>query len=117
MHFKEALRHVGRVREHLAVRDDHLKSGDDFACGIGDGVLYVSDALCGLRVPESHIVKCLDLRLDGESTPFEDGMILLLGVEGRIQADEIDAFRREIAQDVEAVAVVECVGCKADVHK
>ena len=117
MHFKKPLRHVGRIREHLAVGDNHLERRDDFARGVGGSVLYVSDAFCRLIIPYPHIVKRFDLRLEGESTPSEDGMILLLRVERRIQADEVDAFIREVAHDVEAVAVVKCVRLELDVHR
>ena len=59
----------------------------------------------------------MNLWLDGESTTSEDGVILLLGIEGRIQADKIDAFIREIVHYVETVTVVEGVGCEMDIHK
>ena len=78
VHFIEALRHIGRIGKHLTVRDHHLKASDDFARGIGDSVLYISDALFRVSIIEPHIIKGFDLRLDRESTPFENSMILLL---------------------------------------
>ena len=116
MHFKEALCHVGGVGEHWGARYTHLKGGDDLPCGIGDSVFDVSDACLGVVVPEPHIVKGFDLGLDGQPATSEDGVVLCIGVERWIETDEIDASGREVSKDVEAVAVVEGVGCEADVH-
>lgn len=43
-------------------------------------------------------------------------MILFVGIEGRIGADQVDAGIAEVCHDFEAVAVVEGVGLELDVH-
>ena len=53
---------------------------------------------------------------NGESGASEDRVIVRIGIERRIEADKVNAFVRKVCHDVEAVAVVEGVGGKADVH-
>ena len=65
---------------------------------------------------EENNSKGFDLRLDGESGASEDGVIVRIGIERRIETYQVDAAVGEVSHDVEAVAVVEGVGCKADVH-
>ena len=96
--------------------DDHLKGGDDFRGGVGDSVLDFTDALLGVGIPEPHIVKSFDLGVDVQPGASEDRGILCVGIEGRIEADQVNASVREVCHDVEAVAIVEGVGGKADVH-
>ena len=118
MHLKETLCHVGGIREHLAVGDDHLESGDNLRCGVRDRVLNLFNACCRLCIPVPHIVKRFDLWLDRESAPSEDGVVFLVGVERRIEADKVNASGGEVRHDVQAVAVVKNLGvwCKSDVH-
>ena len=63
-----------------------------------------------------HIVKCFDLRLDGESAVSEDSVVFLIGVERRIKTDKVNASGGEIRHDVQTVTIVKCVRLESDVH-
>ena len=116
VHLQKALRHVTCIREHLALRDNHFKSSYDLRYGVSAVVFYVSDAYCRCSVPDPHIVKCFDFRLDGESASFEDSVILGIGIERWIKTNQVNTVIGEISHDVEAIAVIESVRDKSDIH-
>ena len=85
---------AGSIRDRSRCGDDQLKRNmtvlNMVSCRIGGGVLQhrkYSDACANHPQTQSTYrqVARLDLRLDGESDPSEDGMILLLRVERRIK--------------------------------
>ena len=105
MELEQALGHHVVLAEKGAERLDHLRQV---------GVRAVDDVVVfalGLLVPVLGVLKRLDLRLAVLPLGrFEEEIVVALGVERRVEVDEVHGFVREVvAEDVEVVAVVKPV--------
>jgi hypothetical protein len=69
----------------------------------------------GVEVPLPCVLEGVDLRAGFRAIFFgEEDVIVLAGVEGRVEVDEIDGFVAQVAlEDVEVVSVVELVFFRA----
>ena len=76
---------------------------------LGELIVHGGDG----HVPVSSVLECLDLRRLAARRglgAFEKQVVVALGVEPRVQIDQIDAFRgNRIPEHVEVVAVIELV--------
>ena len=109
--FEQAVGHHGEVGHHVvlaekgAERLDHLRQS---------GVRAVDDLVklaLGLLVPVPGVLERLDLCLAALALGrFEEEIVVALGIERRIQVDEINGFVRNVlAQNLEIVAVIKLV--------
>ena len=93
------------LAEKGAERLDHLRQV---------GVRAVDDLVVfalGLLVPVPGVLKGLDLRRAALPLGrFEEEIVVALGIERRVEVDEVNGFAREVvAEDMEVVAVVKLV--------
>jgi hypothetical protein len=116
--FDEARGHHGEVGEHVRAAEE----GAEGAHGFGDAATGLDDLLVGERgllVPLPCVLEGGDLgggARAGINFPgfvyfsIEGDVVVLAGVEGRIEVDEIDGLAGDVvAEDGEVVAVEELV--------
>jgi hypothetical protein len=106
--FNEARGHHGKVGHHVIAAEkgvEGLHHVGDFAGLLGDGVV----GFPSLDVPMPGVFKGVDLPGGGASVLFlKKGVVVLRGVEGRIEIDEVHRLVLQITpKDVEVVAVVQ----------
>ena len=90
VHHKQSFRHVGGIGEHLALRNESFKPSNHLGRGVSNSVLDARYAFRRFIVPKPDIIKRLDLWVDTESGIFENLVVFLVGVERRIEADQVD---------------------------
>ncbi len=101
--------HHGQVRCHVIVAERADEGLEESAYVIAARGHLVED-LRGVRGPVPGVLECLDLGFGlGPGGLAEDDVVRAVGVEGRVQIDEVGALRREVAQHLKVVAVVERV--------
>ena len=108
--FDEARGHHGEVGHHVGVAEE----GAEGAHGLGDAAALLDDVLVGalgVDVPLPGVLEGRDLGLELRAVLFgEEDVVVLAGVEGRVEVDEVDRLVLDVApEDVEVVAVVEVV--------
>ena len=114
--FEQAVGHHGEVGHHVvlaekgAERLNHLRQS---------GVRAVDDLVVfalGLLVPMPGVLKRLDLRLAVLSLGrFEEEIVVALGVERRVEVDEVHGLVREVfAEHSEVVAVVKGIHARRE---
>ena len=108
--FDEARGHHGEVGEHVCAAEE----GSEGAHGFGDAATGLDDLLVGERgllVPLPCVLEGGDLGGGARAVLLrEEDVVVLAGVEGRIEVDEIDGLAGDVvAEDGEVVAVEELV--------
>ena len=69
-----------------------------------------TDAFPRRAVPKPDIIKRLDLWVNTEFGILENLVIFLVGVERRIEADQIDTTVEKVRHNIKAIAVIERIG-------
>ena len=108
--FDEARGHHGEVGEHVGAAEE----GTEGAHGFGDAATGFDDLLVGERglfVPLPCVLEGGDLGGGARAVLLgNQDVVVLAGVEGRIEIDEIDRLRGDVvAEDGEVVSVEELV--------
>jgi len=108
--FDEARGHHGEVGEHVCAAEE----GSEGAHGFGDAATGLDDLLVGERgllVPLPCVLEGGDLGGGARAVLLgEEDVVVLAGVEGRVEVDEIDRLIGDVvAEDGEVVAVEELV--------
>ncbi len=108
--FDEARGHHGEVGHHVGVEEE----GFEGAHGVGDASALLDDLLVGahgVSVPLPCVLEGVDLRTGLGAVFFgEEDVVVLAGVEGRIEVDEIDRLVFDVAlENFEVIAVVKLV--------
>ena len=108
--FDEARGHHGEVGEHVCAAEE----GSEGAHGFGDAATGLNDLLVGERgllVPLPCVLEGGDLGGGARAVLLgEEDVVVLAGVEGRVEVDEIDRLIGDVvAEDGEVVAVEELV--------
>ena len=103
--------HHGEVGEHVGAAEE----GSEGAHGFGDAASGFDDILVGAGgffVPLPGVFEGGDLGGGAGAVSFgEEDVVVLAGVEGRIEVDEVDGVGGDVvAEDGEVVSVVELVG-------
>jgi hypothetical protein len=110
--FDEARGHHGEVGEHVGPAEQSAEGTH----GFGDAATLFDDLLVaagGLFVPLPGVFEGGDLGGGTGAVLFrEEDVVVLAGVEGRVEVDEVDGGGGDVvAEDGEVVAVVELVLC------
>ena len=112
MEFDHALRHHREVRHHVVLPEEGAHGGKQFAdlaALLGYDILI---GKLGLDAPAPCVVEGGDLRRRLLAAALaEEDIVRGVGVEGRVEVDEVNALVGDmLPQDVEIVAEVEVVG-------
>ena len=108
--FDEARGHHGEIGHHVGVAEEGLEGAE----GVGDAAALLDDLLVGalgVDVPLPGVLEGVNLGT-GLGAVFlgEEDVVVLAGVEGRVEIDEVDGLVLDVAlEDFEVVAVVELV--------
>jgi hypothetical protein len=106
--FDEAGGHHGEVGHHVGVEEEGFEGAE----GVGDAASLLDDLLVGalgVDVPLPGVFKGVNLGAGLGAVFFgEEDVVVLAGVEGRIEIDKIDGLVLDVElEDFEVVAVIE----------
>lgn len=108
---EQAVGHHGEVGHHVVLAQEGAQSLHHLGhVGVGLVEELVKFAL-GLRVPVPRVLEGFNLRLARLSLGrFEQEIVVALGIERRVEVDEVNRFGRNVvAEDVKVVAVIELI--------
>ena len=111
LQFDQPVTHHGEVGHHVVLAQEFAQREHHVGhVGAATGFDFMKLPAC-LLAPMPGILKCGDLRVALHALGrFEQQVVVALGIERRIEINQIDRFiRNVIAQNIEVIAVVEFV--------